>query len=320
MFVNRLAWVLATCPESSLRSGAEAVRLAQCEPEVTQGQEPSFLGTLAAAYAEAGDFSRAIEVAERAVTLASGRGDRALADALARMSTAIEPVPRITRYRRLSRRERLEPGAGDAHQSDTPCSAVEDGREEDTEQSDTQHAAKDGRAQRLPHFRPALGQRERHHAQNESQRGHHDGAEPQGRGLDGGCHARHALLVLLLGKLYDQHRILHASPVMIGMERPSLPEASVCAPLPFRAFAHNEESPTRALFWPATWNLSISPRDRCVDFGSLAGHGGSPAKSEGTGAFTMLRADANVCTREDELHDPLVSRLALDVQQSLAVA
>ena len=75
VFVNRLAWVLATCPESSLRSGTEAVRLAQWPAtQVTQGQEPSFLGTLAAAYAEAGDFSRAIEVAERAVTLASGRG------------------------------------------------------------------------------------------------------------------------------------------------------------------------------------------------------------------------------------------------------
>ncbi len=82
VFANRLAWVLATCPEASIRNGAEAVRLAQWVTQISQGQQPTFLGTLAAAYAETGDFSRAIEVAERAVTLASTRGDKAPADIL----------------------------------------------------------------------------------------------------------------------------------------------------------------------------------------------------------------------------------------------
>ena len=75
VFVNRLAWVLATCPEASIRNGTEAVRLAQWPARISQGQEPTFLGTLAAAHAEAGDFAQAIEAAERAVTLASARGD-----------------------------------------------------------------------------------------------------------------------------------------------------------------------------------------------------------------------------------------------------
>jgi len=82
VFVNRLAWVLATCPEPSVRDGAQAVRLAQALNLASEDREPRFLGTLAAAYAEVGEFTQAIEAAERAVTLASASGDKVLADTL----------------------------------------------------------------------------------------------------------------------------------------------------------------------------------------------------------------------------------------------
>ena len=55
--LNNLAWVLATCPDDQLRNGAEAVRLAERACELTHYREPLFIGTLAAAYAEAGRFS-----------------------------------------------------------------------------------------------------------------------------------------------------------------------------------------------------------------------------------------------------------------------
>ena len=87
--LNQLAWVLATCPEASIRNGAEAVELARRAVELTGGREPAVLGTLAAAYAEAGRFSEAVEAAERAVSLASARGDQAMTNILRRPDQAL---------------------------------------------------------------------------------------------------------------------------------------------------------------------------------------------------------------------------------------
>jgi tetratricopeptide (TPR) repeat protein len=68
--LNNLAWILAANPRPELRNGPEAVRLATRAVELTGHQEPIILGTLAAAYAEAGQFAKAIETAEAARKLA----------------------------------------------------------------------------------------------------------------------------------------------------------------------------------------------------------------------------------------------------------
>jgi Zn-dependent protease len=65
---NNLAWVLATCPVDELRNGQEAVDLATWACEATQWQSPSCLGTLAAACAEVGDFTQALNLQKRANT------------------------------------------------------------------------------------------------------------------------------------------------------------------------------------------------------------------------------------------------------------
>ena len=57
---NNLAWLLATCPEDVLRNGPEAVEHATYAGNATGWSSPSCLGTLAAAYAEVGDFGQAI--------------------------------------------------------------------------------------------------------------------------------------------------------------------------------------------------------------------------------------------------------------------
>jgi tetratricopeptide (TPR) repeat protein len=80
--MNQVAWALATSPEASVRNGAEAVRLAERAVELTAGQEPSMLSTLAAAYAEAGRFSDAVETARRASAIAGQQNNRNLAEAL----------------------------------------------------------------------------------------------------------------------------------------------------------------------------------------------------------------------------------------------
>lgn len=56
-----LAWLRATAPVSSLRDGKEAVQLAQKGCELTGWKEWVQIATLAAAYAEAGDFTQAVK-------------------------------------------------------------------------------------------------------------------------------------------------------------------------------------------------------------------------------------------------------------------
>jgi Flp pilus assembly protein TadD len=69
--LNNLAWVLATCDDSRARDGARAVTLAQQACRLTGFAEPQLVGTLAAAYAEAGRFPEAVAAAEQAKTLAT---------------------------------------------------------------------------------------------------------------------------------------------------------------------------------------------------------------------------------------------------------
>jgi Flp pilus assembly protein TadD len=73
--LNNLAWLLATDPDSTIRDGPEAVRLAERACQLTDRQQPALLGTLGAAYAAAGQFDRAITAAEAAIQLAQRRDE-----------------------------------------------------------------------------------------------------------------------------------------------------------------------------------------------------------------------------------------------------
>jgi tetratricopeptide (TPR) repeat protein len=79
---NNLAWAMATGPEASLRNGNKAVELAERADQLSMGGDPNIAGTLAAAYAEAGRFSKAITTAKRAMQLALAQKDTAMVDAL----------------------------------------------------------------------------------------------------------------------------------------------------------------------------------------------------------------------------------------------
>jgi Flp pilus assembly protein TadD len=73
--LNELAWLLATCPEPSVRNGPEAVALARRACDLaTEDQAPRFIDTLAAAYAESGQFAEAVAAAQRAAALARKAG------------------------------------------------------------------------------------------------------------------------------------------------------------------------------------------------------------------------------------------------------
>jgi len=73
--LNNLAWILATCPDASVRDGNEAVRYAEEACGLTAFKQPKFISTLAAAYAEADRFPDAVKTAETAVNLAKEIGD-----------------------------------------------------------------------------------------------------------------------------------------------------------------------------------------------------------------------------------------------------
>jgi protein O-mannosyl-transferase len=69
--LNKLAWILATSSDASMRDGARAVTLAVKAVQASGGRDPNFVRTLAAARAEAGQFTEAVATAEAAKALAS---------------------------------------------------------------------------------------------------------------------------------------------------------------------------------------------------------------------------------------------------------
>jgi superkiller protein 3 len=76
---NNLAWLLATCSDRSLRNGARALTLARQASERSHNQNPIIVGTLAAAYAEAGKLPEAVAAAQQARRLALDQNNSTLA-------------------------------------------------------------------------------------------------------------------------------------------------------------------------------------------------------------------------------------------------
>ncbi|HEX3625548.1 MAG TPA: tetratricopeptide repeat protein [Verrucomicrobiae bacterium] len=77
--LNNLAWMRATEQDSKLRDGPEAARLAMHAVALTGKNDPSTLDTLAAAYAETGQFTDADTTAKVAVQIANAAADTNLA-------------------------------------------------------------------------------------------------------------------------------------------------------------------------------------------------------------------------------------------------
>jgi hypothetical protein len=73
--LNNQAWTFATSPAANIRNGTRAVALAERACELTHYQKTIYVGTLAAAYAEAGQFDEAMAAAEKACTLAEKSGE-----------------------------------------------------------------------------------------------------------------------------------------------------------------------------------------------------------------------------------------------------
>jgi tetratricopeptide (TPR) repeat protein len=76
--LNNLAWLLATSPDARIRDGVQAVKYAERACELTHQGVTILVGTLAAAFAEAGRYDDAIATAQKACALASAAGEQDL--------------------------------------------------------------------------------------------------------------------------------------------------------------------------------------------------------------------------------------------------
>ena len=76
--INNFAWLLAACPNPRFRNGAQAITYAELSCKLTHYKQTITIGTLAAAYAEAGRFDDAIAAARKACALAAKNGEASL--------------------------------------------------------------------------------------------------------------------------------------------------------------------------------------------------------------------------------------------------
>ncbi|MBT8447002.1 MAG: ankyrin repeat domain-containing protein [Gammaproteobacteria bacterium] len=71
---GNLAWILSTCPDAQFRDGSRALRIAENLVKEGARRDPGVLDTLAAAYAETGNFGQAVRIQEEAIALLRGQG------------------------------------------------------------------------------------------------------------------------------------------------------------------------------------------------------------------------------------------------------
>lgn len=83
---HQLARILATDEDATVRDAAEAVRLAEQLCALTRRRHPVYLQTLAAAYAEAGEFAKAVQAAKEAAAIArDAKAEKLLRDVEAQL-------------------------------------------------------------------------------------------------------------------------------------------------------------------------------------------------------------------------------------------
>jgi Flp pilus assembly protein TadD len=67
--LKQRAWLQATCPNPAFRNGQQAIKDAKAACSISEWRDENMVDTLAAAYAETGDFDAAARYAAQALTI-----------------------------------------------------------------------------------------------------------------------------------------------------------------------------------------------------------------------------------------------------------
>lgn len=98
--LNDLAWIKATCPDDRIRDGKEAVTAATQACELSHWKNGAVIDTLAASFAEVGDFDSAVKYENEAIELAAPE----MQDRIPAMNDRLALYRRHERYRELQGR------------------------------------------------------------------------------------------------------------------------------------------------------------------------------------------------------------------------
>jgi tetratricopeptide (TPR) repeat protein len=89
--LNELAWILSTCGDDKVRNGQRSVEFAQKAVMITKYKNPQCLETLAAAYAETGQFDKAVKTQQQAISLLAEQQD--IEKSLAKLRLYVDHKP-----------------------------------------------------------------------------------------------------------------------------------------------------------------------------------------------------------------------------------
>lgn len=97
---NNLSWLLSTSPIDMVRSGERALELAKKACEMTEYKKSYILSTLAAAYAETGDFDKAVEWSQKSIDMA--QDDENVRDRIDELKKELESYKKKQPYREVN--------------------------------------------------------------------------------------------------------------------------------------------------------------------------------------------------------------------------
>lgn len=132
--LNNLAWVLATSPMDKVRDADRAIDLATKACKVTDYKQAHILSTLAAAYAESGDFEKAMEWSQKAVELGN---DSTSPETLVQLKNELES------YRQKKPWRELQDVTAEPTDSEETDEADEDEQEDSDEESSDSDSEED---------------------------------------------------------------------------------------------------------------------------------------------------------------------------------